>query len=791
MPKLSRFVQYAPKNAPSGGGSSALGDITGTTAYQTLYVDSAAVIRELPHGTSGYVLTSNGASSNVSWQAASGGLADIVDDVTPQLGGQLDINGNAIGDGTLELLTFTETASAVNQVNVANAATGGAPVLSAVGDDTNIGLTLTPKGTGNITLGTMVFNSDQTIAAGQDNYVLTYDNGTGLISLEAAAGGGGLSNVVEDVTPQLGANLDVNDFSITSATNGDVLLDPHGSGTLDLRAGSGGVSIITNAGNSDITINPHGTGNVLLGTMEFDSDQTIGAGQDNYVLTYDNAAGLISLEAAAGGGGLTQFEDNSLVGEGLYDTDVVFRTSAGGIDVADSSGDDPIISWYRDSTFATRTAYINTNNVTSHMTFLSSQTSGHMLFYAADNTGVAGLVFEIDPDTSTDLYYDGSNVLQTQPQGIYIASSTADADPFIGFYSTDAFSSRSGYIQCNNVTGLIIEQEIHGLPITLQSEDNGGTVRQLFVGDPDGDVELYNNANLAFLTTSVGAAVQHPISTSPRLDLRTNSGTRVASFEANTTITKIKSVIHGGNVNLTGENTAGTEQILFAGDPDGPAELYYDGSLVLSTQSGGILVQDDSGNVADIDFAGSTGTALGRLVATTTSFSFGASQNSASVSMTSLSSAAVSRFLFLGDPDGESQMYRTGTAVLGTASLGAFVRDSAGDNPLLRMESNAGVVAGWLYFGATGGYIRNYQNGTNWRFLMNDAGGTSQTIIDMDGDIGLGFNGQSAFAAPTYVANATAVLDRTLLASASATTTNNNNVLAALIADLQSYGLLV
>ena len=671
MPKLSRFVQYAPKNAPSGGGSSALGDITGTTAYQTLYVDSAAVIRELPHGTSGYVLTSNGASSNVSWQAASGGLADIVD----------------------------------------------------------------------------------------------------------------------DVTPQLGANLDVNDFSITSATNGDVLLDPHGSGTLDLRAGSGGVSIITNAGNSDITINPHGTGNVLLGTMEFDSDQTIGAGQDNYVLTYDDAAGLISLEAAAGGGGLTQFEDNSLVGEGLYDTDVVFRTSAGGIDVADSSGDDPIISWYRDSTFATRTAYINTNNVTSHMTFLSSQTSGHMLFYAADNTGVAGLVFEIDPDTSTDLYYDGSNVLRTQPQGIYIASSTADADPFIGFYSTDAFSSRSGYIQCNNVTGLIIEQEVHGLPITLQSEDSGGTLRQLFVGDPDGDVELYNDGNLVFLTTPVGAAVRY--GPTPRLDLQTSSSTRVASFEANATITKIKSVIHGGNVNLTGENTGGTEQILFAGDPDGPAELYYDGSLVLSTQSGGILVQDDSGNVADIDFAGSTGTALGRLVATTTSFSFGASQNSASVSMTSLSSAAVSRFLFLGDPDGESQMYRTGTAVLGTASLGAFVRDSAGDNPLLRMESNAGVVAGWLYFGATGGYIRNYQNGTNWRFLMNDAGGTSQTIIDMDGDIGLGFNGQSAFAAPTYVANATAVLDRTLLASASATTTNNNNVLAALIADLQSYGLLV
>jgi hypothetical protein len=36
--------------------------------------------------------------------------------------------------------------------------------------------------------------------------------------------------------------------------------------------------------------------------MTFDADQTIGAGQDDYVLTYDNGTGLISLEASAGGG---------------------------------------------------------------------------------------------------------------------------------------------------------------------------------------------------------------------------------------------------------------------------------------------------------------------------------------------------------------------------------------------------------------------------------------------------------------------------------------------------------
>jgi len=55
----------------------------------------------------------------------------------------------------------------------------------------------------------------------------------------------------------------------------------------------------------------------------------------------------------------------------------------------------------------------------------------------------------------------------------------------------------------------------------------------------------------------------------------------------------------------------------------------------------------------------------------------------------------------------------------------------------------------------------------------------------------LGFFGTSPTTQPaSYTRNATIVEDRTLLASASATALNNNNVLAALIADLQSLGVI-
>jgi len=79
--------------------------------------------------------------------------SDLVGDTTPQLGGQLDVNGNAIGDGTLEILKFAETGSAVNELTITNNSTGNNPILSATGDDTNIGIALTPKGTGEIVIG--------------------------------------------------------------------------------------------------------------------------------------------------------------------------------------------------------------------------------------------------------------------------------------------------------------------------------------------------------------------------------------------------------------------------------------------------------------------------------------------------------------------------------------------------------------------------------------------------------------------------------------------------------------
>tara|TARA_R100000664_G_scaffold28576_1_gene39945 strand:- start:6354 stop:7424 length:1071 start_codon:yes stop_codon:yes gene_type:complete len=89
-------------------------------------------------------------------------LKDVVEDTTPQLGGNLDTNSHNIDiddahgirdENGNEQIIFQTTGSAVNQIDVTNAATGNAPSITATGGDTNVDLSFAGKGLGRVSLG--------------------------------------------------------------------------------------------------------------------------------------------------------------------------------------------------------------------------------------------------------------------------------------------------------------------------------------------------------------------------------------------------------------------------------------------------------------------------------------------------------------------------------------------------------------------------------------------------------------------------------------------------------------
>jgi hypothetical protein len=79
-----------------------------------------------------------------------------------------DTNGN-------EELKFTATSSAVNEITITNAATGNRPNIAVTGDDTNIGLSVSTKGTGLVLFNDGAYNADATLT---DGATITWDVGS-------------------------------------------------------------------------------------------------------------------------------------------------------------------------------------------------------------------------------------------------------------------------------------------------------------------------------------------------------------------------------------------------------------------------------------------------------------------------------------------------------------------------------------------------------------------------------------------------------------------------------------
>ena len=111
------------------------------------WLDSTVSITGLSTSASGTVLTLTDTSLN-----------STVDIQLPDTKAIEDDSGN-------EYIKFSKTASAVNELTVTNQATGSNPSISATGDDTNIGLEFSTKGTGAIKFNDLAYIPQQALTS--------------------------------------------------------------------------------------------------------------------------------------------------------------------------------------------------------------------------------------------------------------------------------------------------------------------------------------------------------------------------------------------------------------------------------------------------------------------------------------------------------------------------------------------------------------------------------------------------------------------------------------------------
>jgi hypothetical protein len=143
--------------------------VSGTTTLSGLTASTALALNA---GKDVVSVTNTGTDNNVLSTSPSITTPRVITSIN-------DTNGN-------ELFGVTATTSAVNEFTVANAATGNNPVISATGSDTNIGITLTPKGTGNavLTSGNLVvangngIDFSATPGTGTSELLADYEEGT-------------------------------------------------------------------------------------------------------------------------------------------------------------------------------------------------------------------------------------------------------------------------------------------------------------------------------------------------------------------------------------------------------------------------------------------------------------------------------------------------------------------------------------------------------------------------------------------------------------------------------------
>jgi hypothetical protein len=197
-------------------------------------------------------------------------MENVVDDVTPQLGGDLDLNShNVTGTGNINTTGNLVVSGSVTTAQLSGTLAGTVTGVTQSPSDNTTKIATTAYVDAQVaTENTVMEMDDTTISNPAENDILQWNATTNVWENQSLDGSGLLTDVVEDTSPQLGANLDLNSFQIEGT--GNVIINGTIQANNIIGPVSGAVELVTDVspqlgGGLDLNNNNvTGTGNINI-----------------------------------------------------------------------------------------------------------------------------------------------------------------------------------------------------------------------------------------------------------------------------------------------------------------------------------------------------------------------------------------------------------------------------------------------------------------------------------------------------------------------------------------------
>jgi hypothetical protein len=385
-----------------------------------------------------------------------------------------------------------------NDIKITNSATGATKIDNiltlkgnTIGSLSNNDVVITPNGTGAFKTDNLQLDGNTVSATDTNGNLNLNANGSGkvIIDNDLAIDQNGLTQT---------ANSDI----YLTTTSGKVRID-----SLSLDAGT----VKAELGDLTLTCDDDVSNKVFIGTLPFKLNQSIGSGNNNHVLTYDNSTATISLQAASGGGssqwttsGSNIYYDGGNVGVGVSSSSVnsqlmVKDTSAAhtAVQVTSASGQNCSLKLSRGAG-----DWSSSNNETIGLHLDTNRLSVSKLTAEGNNlTGYAGSTVDIDVQNSrmgVAAYPYGGSIATTLQLGSIGSGRTESLR-----CSTNAgagIADRSIEVGVDSTSSFIESNDSSNAPIELQVRQ--GSNGNVFVVDTDGDVGIGNTTPAAKLSVA-------------------------------------------------------------------------------------------------------------------------------------------------------------------------------------------------------------------------------------------------------------------------------------------------